>query len=214
MSADADSLRGKRRFAAAPGGAHDRVVSLLAKGLPAAIGVVAALMIFLPLVPRGEVSFLLDRNKVDVAEDRLRVDNAMYRGEDNKGRPFSVTAGQAIQQTARIPVVVMRDLEARLLLPQGPALLSASNGRYNIDGDLVAIDGLVQFTAADGYRMSARDVSIDLKNRALVGEGRVEGAIPAGTFSANRITADLDARTITLDGNAQLLMSPGELRMP
>ena len=214
MSAEAESLRGKRRFAAAPGGAHDRVVGLLAKGLPAAIGVVAALMIFLPLVPRGEVSFLLDRNKVDIAEDRLRVDNAMYRGEDNKGRPFSVTAGQAIQQSSRIPVVVMRDLEARLLLPQGPALLSAGSGRYDIDGDLVAIDGLVQFTAADGYRMSARDVSIDLRNRSLVGEGRVEGAIPAGTFSANRIVADLDARTITLDGNAQLLMSPGELRIP
>lgn len=214
MSADAESLRGKRRFAAAPGGAHDRVIALLARVLPAAIGVVAALMIFLPLVPRGEVSFLLDRNKVDIAEDRLRVDNAMYRGEDNRGRPFSVTAGQAVQQSSRVPVVVMRDLEARLLLSQGPALLSASNGRYNIDGEQVAIDGLVQFTAADGYRMTARDVSIDLRNRALVGEGRVEGAIPAGTFSANRITADLDERTITLDGNARLLMKPGELRMP
>jgi len=214
MSTEAETLRGTRRQLAAPGGAHDRLVSLLAKLLPSFIGVVVALMIFVPLAPRGEVSFLLDRNKVAVAENRLRVDNAMYRGEDGKGRPFSILAGQAVQQSSRVPVVLMRDLEARILLPQGPALLSAGNGRYDINNDQVAIDGLVQFSAADGYRMSARDVSIDLRNRSLVGEGRVEGEIPAGTFSANRIVADLEERTITLDGRARLLMEPGKLRMP
>ena len=35
------------------------------------------------------------RNKVEVIDERLRVDNAMYRGADDKGRPFSLTAGEA-----------------------------------------------------------------------------------------------------------------------
>ena len=54
----------------------------------------------------------------------------------------------------------------------------------------------------------------DLQGRRVVGSGGVTGAIPAGTFSADRIIADLDARTVTLDGHARLLMSPGKLRMP
>jgi len=214
MTAQADTLRNDRRAFAAPGGAHDRLISRLAKLLPAAIGVIAALMILTPLAPRGEVSFLLDRNKAAIAEDRLRVDNAMYRGQDTRGRPFSLTAGEAVQRSASEPIVRLNDLEARILLNQGPAVLSARSGSYNLDQERVAIDGLVQFRAADGYRMVARDVSIDLENKTLLGDGRVEGAIPAGTFSANRIVADLSERTITLAGNARLRMAPGELRMP
>ncbi len=214
MTTQADNLRKDRRVFATPGGSHDRLIARLSKLLPAAIGVIAALMILTPLAPRGEVSFLLDRNKVAIAPDRLRVDNAMYRGQDTKGRPFSLTAGQAVQSSASDPTVRMQDLEARILLGQGPAVLSARSGSYDIDQERVAIDGLVSFTAADGYRMVARNVSIDLANKTLLGDGEVEGAIPAGTFGADRITADLQERTITLDGNARLRMDPGELRMP
>ena len=214
MTLQADNLRSQRHAFALPGGSHDRLVGRLAKLLPAGIGVIAALMIFTPLAPRGEVSFLLDRNKVAIAEDRLSVTNAMYRGQDTKGQPFSLTAGEAVQRSASDPVVRMRDLEARILLDQGPAVLSAQSGSYNIDQERVLIDGLVQFTAADGYRMVARNVSIDLENKSLLGEGKVEGAIPAGTFSADRIMADLGERTIMLDGHARLRMAPGKLRMP
>lgn len=214
MTIQADELRNSRHAFAAPGGAHDRLIGRLAKLLPAEIGVIAALMIFTPLAPRGEVSFLLDRNKVAIAEDRLSVSNAMYRGQDTKGRPFSLTAGNAVQRSASKSVVRMNDLEARILLDQGPAVLSAQSGSYDIEQEKVAIDGLVQFTAADGYRMVARNVSIDLENKTLLGDGKVEGAIPAGTFSADRIVADLGERNIMLDGHARLRMAPGQLRMP
>ena len=68
--------------------------------------------------------------------------------------------------------------------------------------------------AADGYRMTASNVSVDLPSQKLTGAGRVEGAVPAGTFSADSISADLDARTVTLAGNARLRMVPGRMRMP
>jgi lipopolysaccharide export system protein LptC len=178
------------------------------------VGVVAALMIITPLSPRGEVSFLLDRNKVEVAKDRLRVDNAMYRGQDDKGRPFSLIAGEALQRSVTVPVVRLSDLSARMLLDEGPAVLTASGGNYDINAERVAVDGVVRFSAADGYRMTASGVSIDMPTRKVIGSGRVEGAIPAGTFSADRIEADLGARTISLTGNARLHMAPGKLKMP
>lgn len=214
MSLEAEIIRDHRRAFAAPGGSHDRLIGFLGKTLPAAIGVLAALMVISPLSPRSEISFLLDRHKVQVVENRMQVDNAMYRGADNRGRPFSLTAGQAVQRSVREPVVLMRDLVARILLSDGPAVLSAGQGRYDFDSERVTVDGPVQFTASDGYRMVARDVSIDLKSRKLAGSGRVEGAIPAGTFSANQIEADLAARSITLVGDARLHMEPGKLRIP
>lgn len=108
----------------------------------------------------------------------------------------------------------MDDLVARLLLDDGPARLSAEAGQYDIDKEVVSITGPMRMQAADGYRMLARGVSVDLANKLLVGAGGVEGEIPAGTFSADRLTADLSARTITLSGNARLRMEPGKLRMP
>lgn len=214
MTVEADQIRTRRQAFAAPDGSHDRLIGWLNKVLPTGIGVVVALMVVVPLTPRGEVSFLLDRNKVEIAENRLRVDNAMYRGQDSKGRPFSLTAGQAVQLSASKPVVQLRNLEARILLPDGPALLGAASGHYDLDEERVEIDGLLQFTATDGYRMTMRDVSIDLEEKTLISNGRTEGAIPAGTFSADQIIANLEERTITLNGHARLRMTPGDLRIP
>lgn len=211
---EAKALRSSRQRFAAPGGSHDRVVSLLAKVLPMGVGVIAALMIISPLSPRGEVSFLLDRTKVAQIDERLRVDNAMYRGSDADGRPFSLTAGEAVQRSGAEGVVRMSDLMARILLPEGPAAVSAEAGQYDIRKEFVTVPGGLLMTAADGYRMMTRGVSVDLPNKRFVGANGVSGAIPAGTFSANRLEADLDARTITLDGNARLRMVPGKLRMP
>lgn len=214
MTAQADIIRDKRRHFATPGGSHDRLIRFLARALPAGIGVVAAVMILSPLSPRGEVSFLLDRNKVAITGERLRVDRAMYRGQDNEGRTFSLTAGKAVQASSRVPVVEMDDLLGQLLLKDGPAQLSAQDGRYNFDTGKVFVDGPVNFTAADGYRMVTNNVGIDLRTRKVAGSGGVQGSIPAGTFSAERIRADLGERTVTLEGNARLHMVPGQLRMP
>lgn len=214
MTAAADQIRSKRQRLAAPGGAHDRLVKFLAVVLPAAIGVVAAMMVITPLSPRGEISFLLDRNKVAIAEDRVRVDSALYRGLDDRGRPFSIRAGKAWQRVSTEPVVRMRELVGSLLLRDGPARLEAPQGRYDFEQQLVEVDGQVRFTAADGYRLMARGVNIDLAARRVVGSGGIEGAVPAGTFSADTIRADLDERTVSLNGNARLRMAPGELRIP
>ena len=214
MSQQADQIRDRRRAFAAPGSPLDNTVRLLVVALPALIGAVAAAMLIAPLGERGEVSFLLDRTKVDTAADRLRVDDAMYRGRDNQGRPFSLTAGEAVQRSAAVPIVELADLTARMQLTEGPAVLLAPAGRYNIEDQLVAVDGVVRFATSDGYRMTVRNVSIDLPRRTVLGAGGVEGAIPAGTFSADTIRADLDGRVLTLAGNARLRMVPGRLRMP
>ena len=98
---EAAALRSERQHFAAPGGSHDRLVAFLAKALPMGVGVIAALMVITPLSPRGEISFLLDRNDVAVIQERLRVDNALYRGQDAQGRPFSLTADETDAVTVR-----------------------------------------------------------------------------------------------------------------
>lgn len=213
-TAEAASLRRERRELALPGGSHDRLVRFLYKALPIAIGIVAAFMVITPLSPRGELSFLLDRNRVAMIDERLSVSNAMYRGEDDKGHPFSLTAGEAVQRSSKEGIVRMRDLVARIALTDGPARIWARKGTYQIDKELVRIAGPLRFKASDGYWMIARNVELDIAKRELTGSRGVEGAVPAGSFSADSLQADLDARTVALVGNARLSMIPGKLRMP
>ncbi len=214
MTAQADIIRGKRRHFAAPGGFHDRLVGFLGKALPAGIGVIAAVMILVPLSPRGEISFLLDRNKVAVTPERIHVDAAMYRGEDDQGRAFRLTAGSAIQPTPASPILELKDLAGQMQLKDGPARLDAAAGNYNFDTSQVEVPGPVDFSASDGYTMVVQNVGINLRTRRIAGGGGVSGTVPAGTFTAERISGDLDQRTVTLEGNARLRMTPGKMRMP
>lgn len=214
---EAKAMRNERQHFAAPGGSHDRLVRILGTVLPMAVGVVAALMVVTPLSPRGEVSFLLDRKKVDVVDERLRADGALYRGQDDKGRPFSLVAGEAVQRSSAEGIVRMDDLAARILLPDGPAQIMADAGRYDLNSDEVEIPGAVRFSAADGYTMQLAGVTVDLPARRVTGAGGVSGTVPAGSFSANRLEVDLEARTLSLIGNARLRMVPGkinQMRMP
>ncbi|XUU61540.1 LPS export ABC transporter periplasmic protein LptC [Erythrobacter sp. HA6-11] len=213
-TSEAKELRSQRQHFAAPGGSHDKLVRFLGKALPVGVGILAAFMVITPLSPRGEVSFLLDRNKVAMIDERLSVDNAMYRGQDNQGRPFALTAGEAVQRSSAEGIVRMKDLVARLTLSDGPASLTADAGAYDIDAEKVDVVGPVRLTAADGYSMTARGVTVDLEARLMEGTDGVDGAVPAGSFSARQIRTDIDARTVTLTGDAQLTMVPGELQMP
>lgn len=212
MSVQAEQQRTVREKWALPGGQHDHIVRLLKLALPVAVGVIAAFLIISPFANTGEVSFVLDKNRVDVASERMRVREALYRGEDSKGRPFSIRAGSAVQKTSSNPVVDMRDLSARILMGDGPAILSADRGAYNMDTEHVGIIGPVQFQSAAGYRLVTRDVGIDLKSRRMQSAGRVDGRMPIGTFGADHLQADLAARTVTLNGRARLRIEQNGLK--
>lgn len=212
MSEAADRSRDYRQRWAVPGSNHDRVVRLLRIGLPMGIGALFAFLSIAPLTIAGEMSFLLDKNKVEVAKERLRVTEALYRGEDAKGQAFALRAGSAVQATSREPIVRLEDLSASLAMREGPALLRADRARYDMDAEQVAVVGPVTYQSADGYRLATRDVNIDLKTRTLASEGAVEGRMPLGTFSGGRISADLPARIVRLTGRARLHIVQGAAR--
>jgi len=211
MTQRADQMRNRRQLFAAPGSSHDKMVRFLGMFLPTAIGVLVAFLALAPLLRNTEVSFLLDKNQVDIARERMRVTQAMYRGQDSEGRPFSLEAGSAVQKSSRNPVVEMNDLAARILLKDGPGVLEAGRGNYNMDTEQVSVVGPVQFSSANGYRMVTRDVDIDLPKRSMVSRGEVTGRLPTGTFRADRLKANLAERTVTLEGRARLRMTQGKL---
>ncbi len=204
--------RSPRQIWALPGSRHDLIVKIARVGFPGAIGVLAVALIAAPLASRREVSFVLDKNKVALARERLRVTEALYRGEDSKGQPFSLHAGSAVQTNSKDPVVRMQGLRAEIRLAEGPASISAGAGRYNMEREIVSIDGPVKFQTSDGYQLQTRDIAIGLNTRRIASGGAVTGRMPLGTFSAGRISANLQDRSVVLDGRASLHIRQGAIR--
>ncbi|MBJ7501101.1 MAG: LPS export ABC transporter periplasmic protein LptC [Sphingopyxis sp.] len=212
MSERADLDRTMRQMWARSGSSHDRLVRIMRFGLPLVIGVVAAILVFSPFTQRAEISFLLAKDKVDMASERMKVTRAEYRGQDAKGQPFALLAGSAVQKSSAEPIVRMTDLSGAIKLEDGPATIVARDGAYDMDTEKVAVPGTVQVRSASGYRIDASNVAVDLKTRSLTGQGGVNGALNIGQFSANELSADLDRRVVRLQGNARLRINQGVLK--
>jgi lipopolysaccharide export system protein LptC len=212
MSEAAVRERLRKQSWAAPGSFHDSFMRLLKLALPAAIGMLLAYLALAPLRKGPEISFILDKTKVDFAKERMRVQAARYRGVDNKGRPFTIDAEAAVQATSRDPIVDITGMSASIRLDQGPATIRAEKGRYDMEAEKVDVIGPILFTAADGYRLATRDVAVQLDERRLQSRGRVDGRMPLGRFSADSMSADLPTRRVTLEGRARLHIVQGGLR--
>ena len=212
MSQAAARTRVAKQRWAVPGSAHDRLVRWTKIVLPMAVGALIAILMLAPLGEEEDVSFILDKKKVDNAPERMRVEAARYTGTDDKGQRFLIVANSALQRSSDEPMVDIAGMSARLDLSQGPLMILANRGRYNVDSQQVAIIGPVRVIGPDGYRLETRDVAVNLKQRRLASAGPVTGQMRLGQFRAGRLTADLGARTVVLDRGVRLKITQGAVR--
>jgi len=212
MSEAAAHEREVRQHWAQPGSQHDRVIRFAKIALPSAVGVLIAFLALAPLDKNSEVSFILDKNKVENAPERMRVDIARYTGEDDKGRPFLIVAQSAIQRSSDLPIVDIRGMLARLGLSEGPVTLVANLAHYNIDEQVVRVDGPIRVSGPEGDRLFTSNVTVNLKQRQVTGSEGVQGQMKLGQFSAGRLQADLGTRTVVLDHGARLKIVQGAVR--
>ncbi len=193
MSEVAARLRSQRRVWAHPGSSHDRIVRLALIVLP--IGdrrARAHSWSLAPLFMGGDVSFVLDKNKVAMsARSGCASTSAEYRGHDEKGQPFPLHAGSAVQKSSAEPIVQLRDLARRRSRcptgpPRSPPIADATTWTPNGSRSTARSS----FQTSDGYTLNTHDATVDLKTRVMQSGGAVTGNTPTGTFSGDKLTAD------------------------
>lgn len=211
MSEQADLERTQRQHWAMPGGKHDKLIRSLRVALPSMIGVLVAILAFSPFTATQELSFVLDKDEVSLSKERMRLTEALYRGEDNKGRPFSLRAGSAVQKTSADPTLDMTALSARVMLNDGPASVLAQRGSYSLTDEKMRVTGPLA-VESPGYDMVASNVEFSLKDKKMQSFGPVSGRTKVGTFKANRLSGDLESRVVRLDGGVQLRIDQNAIK--
>lgn len=212
MSEAADRKHEQLRHWAEPGSRHDAVIRAVKFGLPILIVGLLVLLAIAPFDRRGDVSFILDKNEVEQARERMKVEKARYTGEDNKGQRFLIVADRAVQRSSNVPVVMIEGMQARLDLARGPLSIAALRGSYDLEQEKVAVHGPIRVVGPDGYQLATRDVTVDLDKRIMQSGGRVSGTMPLGRFEAGSLNADLDERIVRLDGGVRLKIVQGAVR--
>ena len=203
MLAPSPRIYTPRERAALPGGAIDGWIAPLKRLLPWVAGGCIVAVLALSLAQRGEFSFVLKRDQVMTSKERLRVERAVYRGADKKGRPFSVRADEAVQRSSAVPVVEMRGLDARMTLTSGPARVTAGKGAYNIEDDTLTLAGPVN-AVQGGYALTTGKATLDINTQHVTSDGPVSGRSRLGQFSAARMEADVIGQSLVLSGGARL----------
>lgn len=194
-----------------PGGRHDRLIRFLRVGLPSFIGILVAVLAFSPFTGTQELSFVLNKDEVSLSRERMRLVEALYRGEDSRGRPFSLRAGSAVQKTSAEPVLEMTSLAARILLNDGPASIVAQRGTYNLNKETMRVNGPLAVKST-GYDMVASNVELSMKTKTMQSFGPVSGRTKVGTFKAARLNANLDTRIVRLDGGVRLRINQNAIK--
>jgi lipopolysaccharide export system protein LptC len=197
-----------RQLAALPGGRQDHLVAVLRWLLPALAFALLAVIVIWPLSSGQEFSFLLAKDKVAMSPDRMRIDQALYRGQTADRQKFEIRAAGAVQRTSAVPIVELTKLSAYIAQTQGPATVSAPSGRYDLDKNLLEVDGPLTVLSAAGYSLTSGKISVSLTDRTIASDQPVSGVLPIGKFSGDRLRADAAGRVVVISGHVRMHITP------
>lgn len=180
-----DGLRRRSPEMIAAMAKRSRGVSFLKAVLPAAA---VLLLIALAVAPGLRSGPAADRVTYKVqngsgAASASRMDDAQYRGVDQHGQPFTLTADSANQQSG--DNVALANPQGDITLASGAWLMLKSDaGLFDQKLQTLGLSGTVTLYRNDGTMVTAPAASIDLKQGSAASSAPVQAAGPFGTLNA------------------------------
>lgn len=208
MSEQAARQREARRRAMLPGSSRDSFIKFAKRAFPIASIVLLVVLVGLPLSASQEFSFLLSKDSAEKANERMRVQEATYRGETARGEPFEIMAKSGVQKSSTVPVVMLTGLSAEIRREDGPATVTAPSGDFFIEENRIVVNGPVTARSASGYSLNGNRIEVDINENRVNASEPVNGKLPMGTFQADSFTADIEGRSVTLSGSVKLRITP------
>ena len=200
--------RESRRRSMLPGSRRDAFIKIAKRGFPIASILLLIVLVMLPLSAQQEFSFMLSKDSAKKANERMRMQEASYRGETTSGEPFEITAQSGVQKTSAVPVVMLTGLSAEIIQASGPATVTAPTGEFFIDENRIVVNGPVTAISASGYSLNGNRIEVDINENRVSAAQPVEGTLPMGRFRADGFTADIEGRYVTLTGSVRLRITP------
>lgn len=131
-----------------------------------------------------------------------------FQSIDDKGRPFSITATEAIQDKTNADIVYLSLPKAVLQLDENQTVtLSAQKGTYAQSAKNIALDQDVLLSDNQAFMLKTSTLNIDFQKSLAKTRARVTGENGQNTLDAKGgMIVDAQSNIITLIGPAQVIL--------
>lgn len=178
---------------------YRRLVAVAKFALPA---LAAVLLLLLAIWPQLTAPPIPDAGNFGVGE----LSGARFSGVDSRNRPYEIRAAQARQTQGA--VVTLDEPEAGLALDGQSLRLSAAEGAYDRERELLKLKGAVRLTDAAGHELRTPRAVIDVAAGTAASDAPVEGDGPSGSIAAaDGFRIEDEGARVTFLGRSRLVLN-------
>ena len=148
---------------------------------------------------------------MDVTRDEML--NPRYTGVDEEDQPFTVTASKAIRAQNDASLIELDKPQADMTLDnQAWVSVTAREGIYNQDSQVLDLSGEVAIFHDSGYQFHTESARLDLNRKTARGEDPVTGHGPLGQIVSDGFFIDHNKSRVPFTGQAKLIGRFGQSR--
>ncbi len=196
------------------GNGYSLFVGTLKVLLPAILAAMALLILAWPQIVPDDASFrmgLMDFGPEDA--EHLTMVNPRYQGRDDRNRPFTVDAREAMQARSDPDSVTLDRPQAEITLADdGWLALDAVDGQYQREAQHLRLTGNVSLFHDHGFEMQTEAADVDLKAGRAESFTAVSGRGPEGTIAAEGFRVEDKGERIFFTGKSRLVFYPEAAR--
>jgi lipopolysaccharide export system protein LptC len=146
------------------------------------------------------------RRLIATDPDSAMMRDARYRGVDDRGRPYTLTASTAKQVSADL--VNLSDPRGDVTSESGNwFMLQSQKGVFQQHASLLDLSGDVTLYRDDGTRLKSDTATVDLKQGAAASNDQVHAEGPFGTLDAQGWTLTDKGEVMQFAGPARLVLN-------
>lgn len=168
-----------------------------------------ALVLLRPFAPTAE-SAVLSAEDRQALEGSLRMLSPRISGRTKDGEPYVIEAASALPDGPNPNLITLRDLDASVVLSDGrDAALTAKQGRFQREDEVIELTGGVQAETSDGYVIETDSVEVELDQKRINAPDGVRAHGPRGSLEADTLEAVDDVERIAIfRGNVRVIFNP------
>ena len=190
---------------------HSRFVRWMRRAIPAAIVVVAAVIViatfFNPFRLIGV--FPIDIGKVSLSGTKVTMEAPRLAGFTSDARPYELTARAAAQDLTKPEVLELKGINAKVELNDGQRVqIKAINGLFDTKSEILKLRDEIILTTTTGYEGRLSEATVETGTGHIVSDSPVEmKLLNGGRLNANHLEIVDNGASIQFSGGVELLLN-------
>jgi lipopolysaccharide export system protein LptC len=190
---------------------HSRFVRWMRRAIPAAIVVVAAVIViatfFNPFRLIGV--FPIDIGKVSLSGTKITMEAPRLAGFTSDSRPYELTARAAAQDLTKPELLELKGINAKVELNDGQRVqIKAINGLFDTKSEILKLRDEIILTTTTGYEGRLSEATVETGTGHIVSDSPVEmKLLNGGRLNANHLEIVDNGASIQFSGGVELLLN-------